>query len=680
MTPGKPRSGDSRPGGSFRGKPADSRGAKPFRKRDDGKPVRKFDKDAKPGASRGAKPWARKDEDGKPAGPRGDKPYRKFDRDSKPGASRGAKPWARKDEDGKPAGPRGDKPYRKFDRDSKPGASRGAKPWERRDADSKPTGPRGDKPYRKVDRDAKPGGYSGDRPYRKYDRDAKPGASRGAKPWERRDTDGKPAAPRGDKPYRPYDRDAKPAPSRGAKPWERRDSDAKPGGYRGDRPFKPRPWQDRAEESRSAPRDEPPASQSLADSPHPEPPRRMPRPQELPASKRVAGAEPRLTITMQNIRTPRVRHIWVFDNMVESLQGEPKDGGTVHVQDTKGRFLGSAVYNSQSRIRARIFSLAPERYDGAYIQKSIAAAVKRRRARYAATESFRVVFADSDGLPGLIVDKLANVLVVQLLTLAADLMRERIVGELRVHFPYAPVVVRTDTQVREKEGLTLGEPHVRGEVPSPLAVEMDGVTLFADPLGGHKTGLFLDQRLNRRLILPHCPGARVADLFCHVGGWALAAARAGAREVVAVDSSEPALALARLGAEATGTPQVRFECAEAFDWVVAAAERGDRYDVVVCDPPAFAKTHAQVEDAIRAYLSLNYRAMKLLPPGGILAACSCSQHVDAVQFEEVLETAARNADLRFQILARGGQPPDHPVLLGFPESDYLKCVVLQRTD
>ena len=293
----------------------------------------------------------------------------------------------------------------------------------------------------------------------------------------------------------------------------------------------------RPDESDHSAREETPVSQSLADSPHPEPARRMPRAQELPASKRIAGAEPRLIITMQQIRTPRVRHIWIFDNMVESLQGEPKDGGTVHVYDPKGRFLGSAVYNSQSRIRARIFSLAPERYDGAYIQKAVAAAVKRRRSRYATTESFRVVFADSDGLPGLIVDKLANVLVVQLLTLAADLMRERIVGELRVHFPDAPVVVRTDTQVREKEGLTLGEPNVRGEVITPLSIEMDGVTLFADPLGGHKTGLFLDQRNNRKLILPHCPGARVADLFCHVGGWALAAARAGARDVLAVDSS-----------------------------------------------------------------------------------------------------------------------------------------------
>jgi 23S rRNA (cytosine1962-C5)-methyltransferase len=219
---------------------------------------------------------------------------------------------------------------------------------------------------------------------------------------------------------------------------------------------------------------------------------------------------------------------------------------------------------------------------------------------------------------------------------------------------------------------------VRGELATPLRVTVDGVTLFTDAARGQKTGLYLDQRVNRTLMKPFCGGARVLDLFCHVGWWSMCAARWGAREVIGVDSSGTALQMARLAAQANGATCASFDEADAFDWLADKKARRGLFDVIVCDPPAFAKARVHVPDALKAYLSLNYRAMKLLSPGGVLVSCSCSQSVGADEFEAMLERAARNAGIRLQVVTRGGQPPDHPVLLGFPESEYLKCVVLRR--
>lgn len=389
-------------------------------------------------------------------------------------------------------------------------------------------------------------------------------------------------------------------------------------------------------------------------------------------------SEPRLVISPEKVKTPRIRPVWIFDNMVGEVSGDVVNGETVFVYDRKNKFLGSAVYNEASRIRARLFSLERETFDDAYVERAITAAVERRRAFFALDDSYRAVFSDSDFLPGLIADRIGNVLVVQLLTLAIDRRRERALDALRRKLPHSSVIVRTDAPVRQKEGLAVEPAQVEGDVAAATAVRQDGFTVYADPLAGQKTGLFLDQRFNRRLIAPWCGRARVLDLFCYVGAWSFTAARAGAKEVVAVDSSAPALDMARRGAEENGFAQIRFECGDVFDYLGSAGLRSERYDVIVCDPPAFAKTRKQVKEALRAYLTLNYRTMRLLAPGGLLATSSCSQHVGRDEFETVLELAARNARMRFHVVARGTQAPDHPILPDLPESEYLKCVLLRR--
>lgn len=378
--------------------------------------------------------------------------------------------------------------------------------------------------------------------------------------------------------------------------------------------------------------------------------------------------------------TRKARYSWIYDNMIASAAGNLQNGGTVYLYDDANKFLGSAVYNENSRIRARVFSLQRQAFDDLYVDKAIEAALARRRPFFEMSDSFRVVFGDADFLPGLVVDKIGSVVVIQYLTMAADQRAERVRESVRRLLSPEAIVERRESPLREKEGLEIEETRTEGDVPGNVRVEQDGFVLYANPLEGQKTGLFLDQRFNRRLIAPYCSGKRVLDAFCHVGGWAMAAAKAGGREVIGVDSSGPAIELARLAAKDNGFEQVHFEETDAFDYLTNAMNSDEVFDLVVVDPPAFAKTRKHVADALKAYLSLNYRAMKLLPVGGVLVTCSCSQQVTREEFEEMLETCARNARMQFHMVARGGQPPDHPIMLGFDESEYLKCCILQRVE
>lgn len=366
--------------------------------------------------------------------------------------------------------------------------------------------------------------------------------------------------------------------------------------------------------------------------------------------------------------------------MITARAGDIQNGETVYVYDANSKFLGSAIYNEISHISARVFSLGHEHFDETYIAKAIRKALDQRRALYdLQKDSYRVVFSDADFIPGLIVDKLSDILVVQLLTLASDRRSEAIISELSELLSPTGIVIQRSHMLREKEGLPIEEVEIKGTVTPPVRIVQDDIVLLASPTEGQKTGFYLDQRFNRQLIRPYCQGKRVLDLFSYVGAWGLTAAKAGASEVIIVDSSADAIELARQAAKENGAEeQMKFECSDAFDYATSAAERHEKFDVVVCDPPAFAKSRKHVPDALKAYLSLNYRAMKMLPVGGVLATCSCSQHVSRGDFEEMLETCARNARMNFHVLARGTQAPDHPILLGFSESEYLKCYFLQR--
>lgn len=389
-----------------------------------------------------------------------------------------------------------------------------------------------------------------------------------------------------------------------------------------------------------------------------------------------------LIVTLDDTNNVPVRLVWIYDSMVGELpDGEPSAGDTVFVYDHNNRFTGSAIYNPNSRIRARIFSLTRRKFDEAYLREAIEKAISTRKLLGLLNESCRAISGEGDGIPGLIADKIGDYLVVQPLTYAVDRHLAFIVDQLNSQLAPAGIVVRKDVPIRAKEGLSVEEPTIHGEVPERVKVSEEGCIMFANPAGGQKTGLFLDQRLNRAVLKPFCKDARVLDLFCHVGGWAIRAAKYGASEVIGVDSSESALELAKSGATANGFDNVSFVEDDVFEYLRKLdSEPESLFDVIVCDPPAFAKTRAHYEEAFRAYLSLNYLVMKKLKPGGVLITCSCSQAVSTNEFNEALLTSARNARMQFQVIEKRGAPQDHPVLLGLPESEYLKCFVMRRIE
>ena len=391
---------------------------------------------------------------------------------------------------------------------------------------------------------------------------------------------------------------------------------------------------------------------------------------------------PRLVVSNERVRDPRISPRWFFDNMVVREENNPRDGAAVLLVDTRGRQVGSAIYNSHSKIRARLFSYECKQWTADYVREAVSNAVQRRLQYFRSDDSMRLIYADADFLPGVVADCLGNVIVIQLLTMAADMMVDVIVDELQTMLKPAGFVLQLGSPLREKEGLAVLPNRQIGEVAPKVWVQQDGFGLYADVIGGQKTGLFLDQRFNRRLLSQWASGRTVLDLFCHVGGWSMSALTQGAAHTVGVDSSADALEMARASAERNNyTPeQAEFIHSDAFDFLDKASDEKQYWDIIVTDPPAFAKNSHVLDSALRGYLSLNYRAMKQLSPGGLLVACSCSQAVREDVFEDCLMTGARNAKMQFQIVARGGQSPDHPILLGFDESRYLKCLVLRRLE
>ncbi len=389
-----------------------------------------------------------------------------------------------------------------------------------------------------------------------------------------------------------------------------------------------------------------------------------------------------LIVTLDDTHNVPVRLVWIYDTMVGELpDGEPSAGDTVFVYDHNNRFAGSAIYNPNSRIRARIFSLTRRKFDEAYLREAIEKAISTRKQLGLLNESCRAISGEGDGIPGLIADKIGDYLVVQPLTYAVNRHLAYIIDQLNSQLAPTGIVVRKDVPIRAKEGLSVEEPTIHGEVPERVKVVEEGCIMFANPAGGQKTGLFLDQRLNRAVLKPFSKDARVLDLFCHVGGWAMRAAKYGAAEVIGVDSSESALELATSGAKANGFDKVSFVEDDVFEYLRKLdSEPENLFDIIICDPPAFAKTRSHYEEAFRAYLSLNYLVMKRLKPGGLLITCSCSQAVSSNEFNEAILTSARNARMQFQVIEKRGAPQDHPVLLGLPESEYLKCFVMRRID
>jgi 23S rRNA (cytosine1962-C5)-methyltransferase len=391
----------------------------------------------------------------------------------------------------------------------------------------------------------------------------------------------------------------------------------------------------------------------------------------------MSGAA-RLVLRKNQDRRVRAGHPWVFSNEVGEIEGSPADGDLVEVADFRGAFLGRAYYNRKSLICARLMTRGRDEIDAGFFARRIERAVRFREAVLPGERALRLVYGEADQLPGLVVDRYGDVLAVQILTLGietrAALVREALEHTLR---PRAAVRM-ADSPLRTLEGLALGREVWWGEVAGPLEVGIEGFTVEVDLLHGQKTGLFLDQRLNRRVAEARAAGRRVLDLFCYQGEWSLHAARGGAREVFAADSSEPALAAARRNLERNRlADRVTLRRGDAFDVARELQRAGERFGLVILDPPALVKSRKHLAEGARAYRELNRAAMALLEEEGVLISCSCSHHLDDALFHQVLLESARAAHRPFRVLEWRGESPDHPQLLAVPETHYLKCAVLQ---
>lgn len=369
-------------------------------------------------------------------------------------------------------------------------------------------------------------------------------------------------------------------------------------------------------------------------------------------------------------------HPWVFRSDIARTKNDPQSGDTVRVTASNGRFLCVAVYNPHSQIALRVLSYRDEAIDEKFIRERVHRAVAYRR-RFADLRSCRLIFAESDGLPAVIVDSFGDVLSLQCLCLGMERYKDMICDALMDELHPQGIYERGDVPVRELEGLQQVTGVLRGEVPDRVLMEENGVKFWVDVKQGQKTGFFLDQKENRAAIAPFVNGARVLDCFTHTGSFALHAAKFWAADVTGVDISEYACDFARENAALNGFNNVRFVAANAFDYLKEQCAAGEQYDVVILDPPAFTKTRAAVEAAARGYKEINLRGMKLVKDGGYLVTCSCSQHMLPGQFKEVVLSAARDARVHlFQVDYRT-QGRDHPILPAAPETQYLKCGIFR---
>ena len=379
----------------------------------------------------------------------------------------------------------------------------------------------------------------------------------------------------------------------------------------------------------------------------------------------------------------RRHHPWIFSGAVERVTGNPAAGDTVEVRDAAGKVLALAAWSPQSQIRARVWSFDASSIDPAFFRSRLQAALALREALPAAkhTNALRLVHGESDGLPGVVVDRYADVLVAQFLSTGAERWREGILNHLMELSGCEAVFERSDAEVRKLEGLAPRAGFVRGNRnASRCPIIEHGLNFRVDVQAGQKTGFFLDQRENRQRIRALAQGRRVLDGFCYTGGFALAALAGGAAHVTALESSAEALEVAKdnLAANPLDPSKVDFQKADVFAHLRVLRDQGQRYGLIILDPPKFAPTAAQAHNAARAYKDVNLLAFKLLAPGGLLATFSCSGGVDAPLFQSIIAGAALDAGAQAKIVERFGAAADHPVALEFPEGEYLKGLLLLR--
>jgi 23S rRNA (cytosine1962-C5)-methyltransferase len=385
----------------------------------------------------------------------------------------------------------------------------------------------------------------------------------------------------------------------------------------------------------------------------------------------------RLILTPKGLAWFRRGHPWIFRNDLEKIQ-DASPGSIVILETKKGEFLAQGFYSDRSKIAFRLVSRSQEPVGPNFWKDRVAKAFRYRQAVVKATDAYRLIYGESDGIPSLVVDCYGEHLVFQTLSQGVENLLPVFTKILSERFRPSSMILRNDLKVRELEGLPQEKKTILGECPKKVLVHEDNIQYLADLWNGQKTGAYLDQRENRILAAGFLHG-HILDAFCYQGLFALHAARNASR-VVGIDSSQEAIDHARENARLNGFTNLEWRKENVFDFLKTEAERGPQYDGILLDPPAFAKSKESVGGATRGYKELNLRAIRLLKPGGILITSSCSYNLSEAKFLDILRECAQDAEAKIRIIARRTQSADHPVLLSFPESFYLKCVFLEKLE
>jgi 23S rRNA (cytosine1962-C5)-methyltransferase len=389
---------------------------------------------------------------------------------------------------------------------------------------------------------------------------------------------------------------------------------------------------------------------------------------------------PRVVLLPKRARPFYGRHPWVYPGAIAGTEGDPADGAVVDLVSHGGHFVARGIFNSRSKLRVRLYAWnEAEALDAHFFRVRLASALQLRRDVLGydrSGQACRLVFSESDGLSGLVVDRYDRWLTVQFTALGLAQRREVIAEELMKLVQPEGIYLRTERGIGQLEGVELEDGLLRGHVPAGfIAIEEDGLTFRVHLTQGQKTGFYLDQRENRIALAPWMRGRKILDAFCYTGGFGLHAARAGAASVLGVDSSELAIMLARDNALLNQLTNVTFRCADVFEALSELKAAGDKFGAVILDPPKFARSRRAIDDALRGYRRLQSLALSLLEPNGLLVMCCCSGVIGEEMLEDLLADVAVDAGRPLQILARRGQSPDHPISATCPETAYLKCLV-----
>lgn len=387
---------------------------------------------------------------------------------------------------------------------------------------------------------------------------------------------------------------------------------------------------------------------------------------------------PKVVLKRQGRHGAETGHPWIFQSEIDYVKGNFQPGDVVDVYNSRRHYLGRGYINPRSQIAVRIMCREEEKIDHDFFYKRVAMAWEYRKRFLDEPDYCRLVFSEADFLPGLVIDKFGSAMVLQTPTLGMDLHKTKIISVLEELFQPEIIYERNEAPVRLLEGLPQQKGFLRGCGDTLIQVKENGLLFYADIENGQKTGFFYDQRENRQLLSKFMQNAEVLDCFCFTGSFAIHAAAYGAQKVLGVDISETATGMAAQNAELNGfEEQCCFLTANAFDLLREYSDAKKTFDTVILDPPAFTKSKASIENAIRGYKEINLRGLKLVRPGGYLVTCSCSYHMDREVFQGIIAEAAADAKRMVKVVAYLSQAKDHPILPAVPETSYLKFMVLE---